>query len=943
MAPAPARGASCCRRNSSCGVRAAAGDQIRQRRVRARAGLGTDASIARRRRRGAGTRRGAAGRGTDGAAAGRHRHGARADARARRGGSVREGRAGHRHGVAVAPQRGRSARLLLRGRLLVARPGQSGRALHPERRPQQSQQLQRSSARPDAAVRGDARARRGLHDHEGPQVLDRGDAARTRLVHRALHDDEPEPPLRAGDPGARHRPRHRDHRHDPSRRGRARPRAPRRRERLVPRRRGGNAAVVRRLPRLADDGSIWQGRARRDQQPRDLLGDAGGGVRALHRQPDADGRLPHALQDRPAAADGARWQLPPRTGADEAVRLFALQSRGDGHDLPDPLDAGRRSVGVRAARRARHAQGDGLHGAIHQGQEVVAETARRHVRRQLADAAGEPALRGNRAQASGVHRSLVHAAARLGRRGGHPELLHPPAGPVVRVRRLTGIAAITIRCAAISGCVRLAGVVGVAGLVTLSAQVGRPRAETLKSPDGHVALDLQITDAGTVRYRVSHDGVAALDWSTAGITIDGVNITDDAMVAEIGARTSTNRDYPTRGVHSTAHDKSNNVTVYLQDAKTHARYTLEARAFDDGVGLRFVLPPSPVGFGGRVPSATRTPDEATTFKIPAGSMTWTHDLHMHYEAVNVKRPIEDVPAGDWAAPPLTYKLPGTGGYASITEAALTNYAGMALQADGAGGYAARLGHAHPVSYPYALRYTPEDVQRLSRPASIAGAIRTPWRVILVSKDLNGLVNNDVIHNLAPPPDPALFPQGQATPWSKPGRAVWRYLDGGDNTYDGLKEFTDLAAKLGFEHHVVEGVWRQWTPAQLKAFVDYATERHVGIWLWKHSRDLQTAQARREFFDLCRANGVVGAKIDFFDHEAKETIDLYDAILREAAEHQIMVDFHGANKPTGLDRTWPNELTREAIYGFEHRGNALWGPHDATVPFTRFLAGSAEFQ
>src|SRR4029078_11297413 len=63
---------------------------------------------------------------------------------------------------------------------------------------------------------------------------------------------------------------------------------------------------------------------------------------------------------------------------------------------------------------------------------------------------------------------------------------------------------------------------------------------------------------------------------------------------------------------------------------------------------------------------------------------------------------------------------------------------------------------------------------------------------------------------------------------------------------------------------------------------------------------------------------------------------------EAAEHHVMVDFHGANKPTGMDRTWPNELTREAIYGFEHRGHAEWGPHDATVRFTRFLAGGADF-
>jgi alpha-glucosidase len=88
--------------------------------------------------------------------------------------------------------------------------------------------------------------------------------------------------------------------------------------------------------------------------------------------------------------------------------------------------------------------------------------------------------------------------------------------------------------------------------------------------------------------------------------------------------------------------------------------------------------------------------------------------------------------------------------------------------------------------------------------------------------------------------------------------------------------------------------------------------------------------------------MAGAKIDFLDHEAKEVIDLYDAILRESAQHQLVVDFHGANKPTGLERTWPNELTREAIYGFEHRGTAPWGPHNATLPFTRFLAGSADY-
>ena len=410
-----------------------------------------------------------------------------------------------------------------------------------------------------------------------------------------------------------------------------------------------------------------------------------------------------------------------------------------------------------------------------------------------------------------------------------------------------------------------------------------------------------------------------------------MNLAERTKPARSGVLSTTDERYPTRGVHAVAHNRSANDT-YEFTAGNGARFTLQVRVFDDGVGFRFVVP----GNG------TRTPDEATTFVLPKGSTTWSNDLHMHYESQYVKRPIEDVPAGDWAAPPLTYKLPGDGGYASITEAALTGYAGMALQADGHGGYAARLGHAHPVSYPYALRYSAEDVLRLAKPAAIAGEIRTPWRVVLVSKDLNGLVNSDVIHNLNPPPDKTLFPQGIDTPWVKPGRAVWRYLDGGDNTYEGLKGFTDLAAKLGFEYHVVEGVWRQWTPEQLKAFADDANAKHVGILLWKHSRELRTPEERKAFFELCTRNGVAGAKIDFFDHEAKEVIDLYDALLREAAQQHLVLDFHGANKPSGVDRTWPNELTREAVLGFEHRGTWPWGPHDTTLPFTRFLAGGADY-
>jgi alpha-glucosidase len=84
------------------------------------------------------------------------------------------------------------------------------------------------------------------------------------------------------------------------------------------------------------------------------------------------------------------------------------------------------------------------------------------------------------------------------------------------------------------------------------------------------------------------------------------------------------------------------------------------------------------------------------------------------------------------------------------------------------------------------------------------------------------------------------------------------------------------------------------------------------------------------------------KLDFFDHEAKEVIDLYEACLRDAAEFHLMVDFHGANKPAGESRTWPNEMTREAIAGLEGGKREAWATHNTTWPFTRLLAGHADY-
>jgi alpha-glucosidase len=455
---------------------------------------------------------------------------------------------------------------------------------------------------------------------------------------------------------------------------------------------------------------------------------------------------------------------------------------------------------------------------------------------------------------------------------------------------------------------------------------------TVEGPSSQVKFDLSLRSENRVAYRVTLKGRPVVELSRLGILVDGVNLGDGATVAGVERSRQDDR-YRTRGVHSIAINRYNAATISLIHQPSGTRYSMEVRAFDDGVAFRYVVPA-----GGNV---TRVPDEATVFNVPPRSVVWYHDLDGHYEGVHERKDIEDVTEGDWAAPPVTAQLPDGTGFVSITEAALKDYAGMVLQTDRRGGFAARLAHAAPASYPYRLRYPALDVRRLESPASITGTITTPWRVVLAGFDLNTLVNSDIISNLSAPPDSALFPQGIDTPWIKPGRAVWRYLDGGENTFEGIKEFSDMAGKLGFEYQVVEGLWRRWTDDQLRELVSYSKDRKIGILLWVHSRDIQGRDARRALFQRLHDFGAAGVKIDFLDHEAKEVIDLYQAILRDAAGFQLLVDFHGANKPAGESRTWPNEMTREGVYGLEHRAQT-WARHNTTLPFTRYLAGHGDY-
>lgn len=452
-------------------------------------------------------------------------------------------------------------------------------------------------------------------------------------------------------------------------------------------------------------------------------------------------------------------------------------------------------------------------------------------------------------------------------------------------------------------------------------------------PDGRIKFTL-LSNAERLSYAVTIEGIPVIEPSPLDMRLDGYLLSSGVTFGGLDSY-AIDETYPWHGAHSTAVNRCNGARVSLVHDLSMVPYVLEIRAFNDGVAYRHVI----AGDAREV----RVPDEYSDFILPAGSTVWFHGMDGHYEAEYQRKEISRIAAGQWAGPPVTFQLPGGAGYGSITEADLVNYAGMGLEADGRGGWIVGLGNRQPLNYPYELRYGREEARRLAKPAPVAGTISTPWRVILASRNLNGLVNSDVVSNLCPPPDKNYFPDGMNETWVKPGKAVWNYVErGGDNSLETMKQYALLGNRIGATYHILEGFAYGWPDDQIKELVAYSNQQGVRLLFWRHSNQLRTPEARETFFKRLRDLGVAGAKIDFFDHEGKENVDLYEALIRKAAQYRLVVDFHGSNKPTGQLRTWPNEMLREGVRGMESSSLKERARHETTLPFARYLAGPADY-
>ena len=449
-------------------------------------------------------------------------------------------------------------------------------------------------------------------------------------------------------------------------------------------------------------------------------------------------------------------------------------------------------------------------------------------------------------------------------------------------------------------------------IATITGCSSRITATTISSPSGVIKASVYADSSKRLTYIVQYNGKTIVAPSILGITIDQKDL---GQGVEIGTPSFvlTNDKYPWKGVHALAVNHYREAIIPVRHLSSGIRYQLEIKAFDDGIAFRYVVPAKAV---------STVEGEASSWKIPEGSTVWYQENIFYYEGLYYASPLSKL-GSKRIGPPLTYETPDSI-YVSITEAALYNYSGMSLQSDSNG-----ILHAAFVNDPGGWK--------------IRDTIVTPWRVMIAGSGLNGLVNADIIPDLNPAPESSL----QNAKWIRPGRAVWSYFMHDNVTTLSLeKTYADKAALLGFEYSIVDAGWETSWPASidsLKALVDYARPKQVGIWVWKSYTSLKEDSIRSHFFKTLHNIGVAGVKIDFIDTEGIAQIRFYENALKDAAAEQLMIDFHGADKPTGYNRTYPNELTREAIYGQEWRTYNPHGPiNNATIPFTRFLSGPGDY-
>jgi len=482
----------------------------------------------------------------------------------------------------------------------------------------------------------------------------------------------------------------------------------------------------------------------------------------------------------------------------------------------------------------------------------------------------------------------------------------------------------------------------------VAVEVGVARG--VRSPDGKIVITTH-TDA-PLGYSITVDGKPVLARSLLGLELaDKASLGEHPILRGEERKSSDTHWENPFGKNRDVRDHYNELDLTLKEGDR--AFGVVARAYDDGVAFRLVLPRQP-----STDSFVVTRD-ATEFTFAEDHQVWAG----WNNAEGPSRPEGGfIGSQEWQYRPnklsalnpnFKYGLPflvqTPAAYVAITESDLLDWSAMWLVPKTGARFTLETQLAPPIpARPWpSRRLSATNAATLSTAPAPVGEVQkglveariphhSPWRTFIIGRQPCDLIQSDLVLNLATPSKLA------DVSWVTPGMSSWGtwWPNMGKSDLPTLKQFIQLAADMGWPYQLSEIGDKSIVPE----LVAFGKERAVRIWLWFHFNDFIESAVYKRDFPMYAKWGIAGLKIDFIDRDDQWVVNWYEDIARTAAENHLLIDFHGAYKPTGLERTWPNQITREGIQGNEYdKWSARETPeHRATLPFTRVLAGPADY-
>lgn len=465
----------------------------------------------------------------------------------------------------------------------------------------------------------------------------------------------------------------------------------------------------------------------------------------------------------------------------------------------------------------------------------------------------------------------------------------------------------------------------------------------LKSPDGQISLNINLS--GELSYSVSYKGNQLINPSPLGFEFKGEPGMQSGFSLLNTPKSSLRRDSWTpvvKNKHARIDVEWNEIHLDLVEKEGERRkMDLFFRAYDNGVAFRYRL------YGSKTIGNRSISCELTGFSLPAHAQAWVAEYEPAYtssqESEFNKRLVTELTEQTVAGLPLLVEVDKQN-YLAITEANIDDYPGFYIcrKTDNGSGQAVLTTKLSP------LPGEKEDGIK----ARFDDKIYTPWRVVMIGDNPGRFIESEIVQSLNSPcaiNNPS---------WIKPGLCAWDHWWSGEVKMEMsvIKEYIDFAAAQEWPYMLIDWQWygpfnqpeaditKPAPQINMPEILTYAKEKNVGIWLWLYSTDVNRNNAFEEAFALYQQWGVVGIKIDFMDRDDQEMVNWYRKIIKKAAEHQLMVNFHGSYKPDGIERTYPNMITREGVLGEEYSkfSSRIVPTHNVTLPFTRMLAGPMDY-